>query len=149
MKKLIRFANQFLVFSLQFLVYSLQFLEECVQTGFENLEVWKKSIILVKEVYILVKFFPKEENYALSDQVRRCAVSVPSNIAEGSGRNSPKEFVQFLYIALGSINELETQLIIAKEIGYLKDIEEIRNKILEIKKMLNSLITSIKRKHGN
>jgi four helix bundle protein len=118
-------------------------------TGFENLEVWKKSIILVKEVYILVKFFPKEESYALSDQVRRCAVSVPSNIAEGSGRNSPKEFVQFLYIALGSINELETQLIIAKEIGYLKDIEEIRNKILEIKKMLNSLITSIKRKHGN
>ena len=118
-------------------------------TGFENLEVWKKSIILVKEVYILVKFFPKEENYALSDQVRRCAVSVPSNIAEGSGRNSPKEFVQFLYIALGSINELETQLIIAKEIGYLKDIEEIRNKILEIKKVLNLLITSIKRKHGN
>ena len=118
-------------------------------TGFENLEVWKKSIILVKEVYILVKFFPKEESYALSDQVKRCAVSVPSNIAEGSGRNSPKEFVQFLYIALGSINELETQLIIAKEIGYLKDIEEIRNKILEIKKMLNSLITSIKRKNGN
>ena len=118
-------------------------------TGFENLEVWKKSIILVKEVYTLVKLFPKEENYALSDQVRRSVVSIPSNIAEGSGRNSPKEFVQFLYIALGSINELETQLIIAKEIGYLKDIEEIRNKILEIKKMLNSLITSIKKTYEN
>jgi four helix bundle protein len=118
-------------------------------TGFENLEVWKKSIILVKEVYLLVKLFPKEENYALSDQVRRCAVSVPSNIAEGSGRNSSKEFVQFLYIALGSINELETQLIIAKEIGYLSNIVEIRTKILEIKKMLNSLITSIKRQNGN
>jgi len=118
-------------------------------TGFENLEVWKKSIILVKEVYLLVKLFPKEENYALSDQVRRSAVSVPSNIAEGSGRNSSKEFVQFLYIALGSINELETQLIIAKEIGYLSNIVEIRTKILEIKKMLNSLITSIKRQNGN
>ncbi|MBK6303048.1 MAG: four helix bundle protein [Arcobacter sp.] len=62
-------------------------------TGFENLEVWKKSIILVKEVYILVKFFPKEENYALSDQVRRCAVSVPSNIAEGKG----KRLYSFVY----------------------------------------------------
>jgi len=135
-----------LVFGFWFLVFG--FLEE-ILTGFENLEVWKKSIILVKEVYDLVKFFPKEENYALSDQVRRCVVSVPSNIAEGSGRNSSKEFVQFLYIALGSINELETQLIIAKEVGYLKDITEIRNKILQIKKMLNSLITSIKRKNEN
>ena len=115
-------------------------------TGFENLEVWKKSIVLVKEVYTIVKSFPKEENYALSDQVRRSAVSIPSNIAEGSGRNSSKEFVQFLYIALGSINELETQLIIAKEVGYLNDINGIRKKILEIKKMLNSLITSIKKK---
>ncbi len=70
------------------------------------------SLLLMRSlIRSLVKFFPKEENYALSDQVRRCAVSVPSNIAEGSGRNSPKEFVQFLYIALGSINELETQLI--------------------------------------
>ena len=118
-------------------------------TGFENLEVWKKSIILAKEVYSLVKFFPKEENYALSDQVRRSAVSIPSNIAEGSGRNSSKEFTQFLYIALGSINELETQLIIAKEVGYLNDINGIRKKILKIKKMLNSLITSIKKNHEN
>ncbi len=66
--------------------------------------------------------------------MRRSAVSIPSNIAEGSGRNSSKEFVQFLYIALGSINELETQLIIAQEVGYLQDIIAIRNKILEIKK---------------
>ena len=118
------------------------------EPSFDGLpEEWKKLWEL--KAQNLLRNKDEEENYALSDQVRRCAVSVPSNIAEGSGRNSPKEFVQFLYIAFGSINELETQLIIAKEIGYLKDIEEIRNKILEIKKMLNSLITSIKRKHGN
>lgn len=117
-------------------------------TGFENLEVWKKSISLVKEVYSVIKLLPKEEIYSLSDQIRRSAVSIPSNIAEGSGRNSPKEFVQFLYIALGSINELETQVIIAHEIGYLENIHDVRDKILEIKKMLNALITSIKRNNG-
>ena len=77
-------------------------------TGYENLDVWKKSIILVTNVYQLVKLLPKEETYALSDQIRRSAVSVPSNIAEGSSRNSKKEFVQFLYVSLGSLCELET-----------------------------------------
>ena len=72
-------------------------------TGYENLDVWKKSIILVTDIYKLVKLLPKEETYALSDQIRRSAVSVPSNIAEGSSRNSKKEFVQFLYISLGSL----------------------------------------------
>ena len=114
-------------------------------TGYENLDVWKKSMSLVTEVYGIVKLLPKEETYALSNQIRRSAVSIPSNIAEGSSRNSKKEFVQFLYIALGSLCELETQLIIAINVGYLKTIESIKKEILSIKKMLNALISSIKK----
>jgi four helix bundle protein len=114
-------------------------------TGYENLDVWKKSILLVTDIYKLVKLLPKEETYALSDQIRRSAVSVPSNIAEGSSRNSKKEFVQFLYISLGSLCELETQLLIAKNIGYIKDITSIQKETMSIKKMLNALITSIKK----
>ena len=114
-------------------------------TGYENLDVWKKSIVLVTNVYQLVKLLPKEETYALSDQIRRSAVSVPSNIAEGSSRNSKKEFIQFLYISLGSLCELETQLLIAKNVGYISNNENLKNDIISIKKMLNSLITSIKK----
>jgi len=114
-------------------------------TGYENLDVWKKSITMVTSVYQLVKLLPREETYALSDQMRRSAVSVPSNIAEGSSRNSNKEFIQFLYIALGSLCELETQLLIAKKIGYIENIDSIRSETQSIKKMLNALITSIKR----
>lgn len=116
-------------------------------TGYEKLDVWKKSMILVTEVYILVKLLPKEETYALSDQIRRSVVSVPSNIAEGSSRNSKKEFVQFLYIALGSLCELETQLLIAKNIGYIEDINNMQSKTMQIKKMINALITSIKKNY--
>jgi four helix bundle protein len=113
-------------------------------TGYENLEVWQKSIVLVTNVYQLVKSLPKEETYALSDQIRRSAVSVPSNIAEGSSRNSKKEFIQFLYISLGSLCELETQLLIAKNVGYISSTEKMKSEIISIKKMLNALITSIK-----
>lgn len=101
---------------------------------------------LVKEVYILVKYLPKEETYALSDQIRRSAVSIPSNIAEGSGRNGTKEYLQFLYIAIGSLCELETQIIIAKEIGYIKNTENIEKDMLIIKEMINSMISSLKAK---
>jgi len=113
--------------------------------GYEKLEVWQISIELVTDVYRLVKLLPKEETYALSDQIRRSAVSIPSNIAEGSSRNSKKEFIQFLYIALGSLCELETQILIAKNVGYINDFKDIKEKITSIKKMLNALITSIKR----
>ena len=115
-------------------------------TGYENLDVWKKSIDLVTDIYRLVKLLPKEETYALSDQIRRSAVSVPSNIAEGSSRNSKKEFVQFLYISLGSLCELETQLLIAKNVGYIADYNIVRQDIISIKKMINALITSIKKR---
>ena len=88
--------------------------------SYRDLNVWKKSIQLVKDIYILVKLLPKEETYALSDQIRRSAVSIPSNIAEGSGRKGAKEYIHFLYISLGSLCELETQIIISNEIGYIK-----------------------------
>ena len=108
--------------------------------GYENLLVWQQAMDLVVEVYELVKKLPKEETYALSDQIRRSAVSIPSNIAEGASRNSSKEFVQFLYIALGSTAELETQLRIADRIGYAKTTEIIDKRMIPIKKMLNALI---------
>jgi four helix bundle protein len=87
-----------------------------------DLDVWKNGIELVKKIYILTKDFPKEEIYTLTSQIRRSAISIPSNIAEGAARNSKKEFIQFLYIALDSATELETQLNVAKELGYIKDL---------------------------
>ena len=108
--------------------------------GYENLVVWQQAMELVVEVYELVKKFPKEETYGLCDQIRRSAVSIPSNIAEGASRNSRKEFVQFLYIALGSTAELETQLRIADRVGYAETTDIIEKRIIPIKKMLNALI---------
>jgi len=101
---------------------------------------------LVEEVYRLIQTFPKSETYALSDQMKRCAVSIPSNIAEGSARNSIKEFIQFLHIALGSLYELQTQLEISQRIGYHTYSDKLVVKINEIEKMLNALITSMKKR---
>lgn len=112
----------------------------------KDLIVWQKSIDFVVSVYLLVKQLPKEETYALSDQIRRAVVSIPSNIAEGSSRNTTKEYIQFLYIALGSASEVETQIIIGQRIGYFKDIQNYIDNINEIKKMINGLISSLKRK---
>lgn len=88
-----------------------------------DLDVWNEGIELVVKVYEIIKGFPKEERYGLVEQIKRSAVSIPSNIAEGAARNSKKEFLQFLYISLGSISELETQLIIANKLGFLNDKE--------------------------
>jgi len=111
----------------------------------EDLNVWKDSINLVTRIYKLTKDFPKTELYGLTNQIRRSAVSIPSNIAEGSGRKSKKEYLQFLYVSLGSIAELDTQLLIASNLGYLTN-EEIRAELLTIKKMLIGLIHSLERK---
>ena len=115
-------------------------------SDYKDLNVWKNSIDFVEIVYKIVSSFPREEIYALSDQLKRAVVSIPSNIAEGASRNSNKEFVQFLYIALGSASEVETQLIIAKRLNYIHSIENELNELTRIRKMLNSLISSIKRK---
>ncbi len=108
---------------------------------YKDLIVWQRSMELVEEVYRLVKKLPKEELFALSDQIRRAAISIPSNIAEGYERNSTKEYIYFLSIAKGSRAELETQLLLCTKIHYLNnsDIEKSIFLIQEIGKMINSL----------
>jgi four helix bundle protein len=109
----------------------------------KDLDVWKDGIELVKLIYNLTSSFPKEEMYGLTSQIRRSGVSIPSNIAEGAARKSKKEFVQFLYIALGSIAELETQLIISKELGYIHDLK-IFDDLERLKAKLLGLIRYVK-----
>jgi four helix bundle protein len=114
--------------------------------GHKDLEVWKKSLNFVTTVYKLTQQFPKEEIYGLTNQMRRAAVSVPSNIAEGAARASGKEFAQFLHIALGSLSELETQLLIAGNLGYLGTVKELTMETELIRKLLNGLIFSLKKR---
>lgn len=101
-----------------------------------DLNVWKESIQLVKLVYQLISTFPSFEKYSLSDQMRRSAISIPSNIAEGCGRGSNKDLYRFLDIASGSIAELETQVILAKELGYVDDASIVESKIIDVQKLL-------------
>ena len=110
-----------------------------------DLEVWKESVNLTKEIYLLTKDFPESEIYGLTSQMKRAAISIPSNIAEGAARNTDKDFIRFLYIASGSLAELETQIIIAKEIDYLKDLNII-TKVEKVRKMLFGLIKYLKEK---
>ena len=108
---------------------------------FKDLVVWQRAMDLVAEVYQVVKKLPKEELYALSDQIRRAVISIPSNIVEGYGRNSSKEFSHFISIAKGSKSELETQLLLCVKIDYLKesDIQNMMYLIDQVEKMLYSL----------
>ena len=109
---------------------------------YNDLDVWKESRKLVKQVYDLTKMFPKEETYGLSNQIRRCAVSIPSNIAEGCGRNHTKDSIQFFYISRGSLFELETQLYLAFDQNYI-DEETLKSSIentTTCKKLLNGFI---------
>jgi len=116
----------------------------------KDLEVWKESIGLVTDIYVATASFPKEEVYGLTNQLRRAAVSIPSNIAEGAGRQTIKEFIHFLYVAAGSLSELETQVIIAGQLGYLSDIESIVSRVAGIRKMLHGLIRHYRSKgQGN
>ncbi len=87
----------------------------------KDLDVWQKSIEFVTEIYKITKLFPKDELYGLISQIRRASVSIPSNIAEGAARNHKKEYIQYLYIALASGAEVETQLIISKNLNYIND----------------------------
>jgi len=108
--------------------------------NFKELIMWKKGIEIVKDVYALTNRFPKEELYSLTFQTRRSAISIPSNIAEGFKRSHNKEYKQFLHITMGSLAELETQLIIAKELGFINDTElnNISEKIDHVSKMVLS-----------
>lgn len=112
----------------------------------KELEAWKKGISLVTCIYQITKDFPKDELFGLTSQIRRCAVSIPSNIAEGAARNSDKDFIRFLYIALGSLAELETQLIIAKEIGILKEFHKIETQLINTRRPIIGLIKYLQSK---
>jgi len=114
--------------------------------SYKDLELWQVSMNFVTDVYKLTKVFPKEELYALTSQIRRCVISVPSNIAECASRKGTKEFIQFLWIANGSLSEFETQIEIAQKLGYLDSIEMVIEKVKHIRKMLHGLIHSLENK---
>ena len=114
--------------------------------SYEDLIVWQKAMDLVVEIYRIVRFLPSEERYALSDQMRRAAVSIPSNIAEGNARGSKKDYVNFLSIAKGSDAELKTQCSICVRLNFVKE-ENIRNAMSlcdEVGRMLNTMISRMK-----
>lgn len=114
--------------------------------SYKELIVWQKAIELVKQIYMLTEVFPQNEMYGIISQMRRAAISIPSNIAEGYGRKSSKEYGQFYSISYGSALELETQLIIAKELNYIKpsDFDKITSLLEEVLKMLNTMISKMK-----
>ncbi|MBI5027176.1 MAG: four helix bundle protein [Nitrospirae bacterium] len=121
--------------------------------GHHKLRIWNQSIQMVTKVYKLTESFPNHELYGLTSQIRKSAVSIPSNIAEGAARNSTKEYINFLSIAQGSCSELETQLIIAKNLGYgglnsnsSNNIEPILEELNEISMMITGLKKSLNRK---
>ena len=109
----------------------------------KDLKVWQESMTLVTQIYKISEDFPKHEVYGLSSQIRRAAVSIPSNIAEGAGRKGENEFTRFLYIALGSLSEVETQLEISERLNYINNIEDINKSIYYIRNMLSNLIKSL------
>jgi four helix bundle protein len=113
---------------------------------FKELKVWQKGIEIVKDIYEITKRFPKEEMYGLTTQMRRSAISIPSNIAEGFKRHHAKEYKQFLYIALGSIAELETQMVIAKEVDLIEGttLDNVNEKLDHTSRMLSSLISKLR-----
>ena len=121
-----------------------------IEYSFEKLKVWQEGKKLVADVYHLLDCFPKFEKYALCDQIRRAIVSVPSNIAEGSGRKSLKEQVHFLEIAYGSLMETYNQLLIAIELGYITEesVDAIKPTIDGVAKMINGLSKSYSDKVG-
>ena len=122
--------------------YQLSLCKEGIMRSHKDLDVWKRSIRFVQDLYSVTKLFPKDEIYCLTNQMRRAAVSIPSNIAEGAARKGNKEFIHYLYISLGSLSELETQIIISERLKYI-DVEvsnELTVELIEIKNMILGLI---------
>jgi len=113
-----------------------------LQLPFRKLEVWQKSMTLVKKVYAVTRQFPQEELYSLTNQIRRSAISIPSNIAEGSQRTTNADFRHFLSIAKGSLAELETQLILASDLQYID--EATSDKLLSLADEIGKMIYSLK-----
>lgn len=119
--------------------------------NYSELKVWQRAYQLCLEIYKTTQKFPKEERYGLTSQIRRAAVSVPSNIAEGYGRKTTPEYIHSLYVAYGSHCELETQMLLSGDLGYIKadDIKKLKENIEEIERMLKALIKSLENRHLN
>lgn len=113
---------------------------------YKDLLVWQKAILFVTQIYKVVKVFPQEELYGLTSQLKRSAVSIPSNIAEGYGRKSTKDYIRFLQIAMGSIFEIQTQLEISKNLEFVSEssFKELYENSREIERMLSSLISKLR-----
>jgi four helix bundle protein len=122
-----------------------------VLKNYRELKVWQKAYQFCIEIYKSTKTFPREEIYGLTSQIRRAAVSVPSNIAEGYGRKTTREYVQALYIAYGSNCELETQILLSADLGYIKadKLEKLQEDIGDIERMLKGLIKSLENRAGS
>ena len=119
--------------------------------NYKELKVWQRSYKLCLEIYKMTKRFPNEERYGLTSQIRRAAVSVPSNIAEGYGRKTTPEYIRFLYIAYGSTCEMETQVLLSGDLGYIETVklEILKEGVGEVERMLKALIKSLEKKHAN
>jgi len=116
--------------------------EPQVEPAHYRLDVWKESMKLVKAIYQITAEFPESEKFGLTSQMRRSAVSVPSNIAEGAARGSSGDFVRFLQIARASLMELDTQLWLAQDLGFIQSSKHARSRVIVILKLLNGLIQS-------
>lgn len=116
--------------------------------SYKDLKVWEKSYALCLDIYKVTKKFPSEEKFGLTSQIRRASVSIPSNIAEGYGRKTTQEYIYSLYVSYGSLCELETQLLLAKDLGYFStnDHISIEKNLSEIERMLKALIKSLELK---
>ena len=119
--------------------------------NYKELNVWQKAYNLCIEIYKITRTFPKEELYGLTSQIRRAAVSVPSNIAEGYGRKTTPEYLRSLYIAYGSSCELETQILLSGDLGLMKAeaLNKIQEDLGEVERMLKALIEAVENKHLN
>jgi four helix bundle protein len=116
--------------------------------SYEELEVWQRAVTLATQLYSATEVFPSAEKFGLTSEIRKATVSVPANIAEGWGRGSTKEYIQFLCVARGSLMELETHLIIAQKLAYLtlQSYREVRAETRQIGKMLNGLIEALRKR---
>ncbi len=114
--------------------------------SYEELDVWQKGVSLAIEVYKVTELFPRSERFGLMGQIRRAATSIPANIAEGWGRGSTKEYIQFLLVARGSLLELETHLVISQKLNYVKEeqFEDLKMQTRRIGRMLNGLIQALR-----
>jgi four helix bundle protein len=119
--------------------------DQASQGGFKELVAWQKAMVLVDSVYRATRSWPREELYGLTSQVRRAAISIPSNLAEGHGRTGPREYAHHVSIAFGSLSELETQILIAQSLGYAtsETAERLTAEIADVRKLVRGLLRSL------